>query len=907
MKPIRLEIDGINSYSKKQLIDFEELTSRGLFGIFGNTGSGKSTILDAITLALYGNIARSSKDFINSNSQKALVDFEFELGMGQSRRYYKITRRFKKKESKDKFSSVSDSVRLMVKDSSGEYQVIADKVGEVNTSIKSILGLEEGDFLKSVVLPQGKFSEFLSLGGKDRRNMLERIFGLEEYGSSLSIKLAREKKDLDSKITSIEAIMTQHENISKEVLSELREELKELINKKDSSQKSFELLKKQVQDLKELESDLISLNKLEETARSLMERDSYIGGLEEKVEISMSVTSIMPDLLEYRSTKRDIDRARKELAKNKDLIADLESGQKSIASKLEDLIKDLDTINAKISKTESIKTMDSGQLNRLNDDLNNKKLIFQKNIQEQKSLNETLDELKSIGQKIMDTKDSIKQDKARLELEETRLREFEDLNRESKLRTMAEDLKKEWLDSIHEGKCECPLCGSEVKSPSQIRIDHDMSQEESYYQKNLEKKKKQCDDLGHLISKNTGLLDSYSSRKEKLESTLENLSKDLMDLDIEGYQKEIYELEVYIKDQRNIIEGKNRAYMDLMKEKSQVDKIISDYKLESTRIVTDINFKYQQNQDYDKLIVEKTDQMDILYSGLNLRIGKLGLEVLIGDPDQVDITELKREYTDLDKIRAVKLEIEDHKTKKTQLDLKIGELRIKIGENKLDKEYLIEKEAEYNKVQDELETLKEKETGLSIKIKDTEERLVLVNQLKKDLKVYSLKMDDVKDLEKLLKGNKFVEYLSQIYLKNIVLDASQRLDWITSGRYAIEINSDYMFVIRDNFNGGMRRSSDTLSGGETFLVSLALALALSSQIQLKGSAPLEFFFLDEGFGSLDSELLDTVMTSLEKLHSNNLSVGIISHVEELKSRVPMKLVVSLDEKDASSKCRIELS
>ena len=93
--------------------------------------------------------------------------------------------------------------------------------------------------------------------------MLERIFGLEEYGSSLSIKLAREKKDLDSKITSIEAIMTQHENISKEVLSELREELKELINKKDSSQKSFELLKKQVQDLKELESDLISLKKLE--------------------------------------------------------------------------------------------------------------------------------------------------------------------------------------------------------------------------------------------------------------------------------------------------------------------------------------------------------------------------------------------------------------------------------------------------------------------------------------------------------------------------------------------------------------------------------------------------------------------------------------------------------------------
>src|SRR3712207_4873235 len=89
MKPIRLEIEGINSYAKTQVIDFNELTSRGLFGIFGNTGSGKSTILDAIILALYGRIPRSSKDIVNSNCKKALVDFEFELGLGESRKYYK--------------------------------------------------------------------------------------------------------------------------------------------------------------------------------------------------------------------------------------------------------------------------------------------------------------------------------------------------------------------------------------------------------------------------------------------------------------------------------------------------------------------------------------------------------------------------------------------------------------------------------------------------------------------------------------------------------------------------------------------------------------------------------------------------------------------------------------------------
>ena len=128
-----------------------------------------------------------------------------------------------------------------------------------------------------------------------------------------------------------------------------------------------------------------------------------------------------------------------------------------------------------------------------------------------------------------------------------------------------------------------------------------------------------------------------------------------------------------------------------------------------------------------------------------------------------------------------------------------------------------------------------------------------------------------------------------------------------SGRYALEIDSTLNFVMRDNFNGGERRSIDTLSGGETFLTSLSLALALSSQIQLKGSAPLEFFFLDEGFGSLDSELLEIVIESLERLHSNNLSVGIISHVEELKNRVPVKLLVSSSEAGIGSKVKIEYS
>ncbi|MCG3055783.1 SMC family ATPase, partial [Escherichia coli] len=114
---------------------------------------------------------------------------------------------------------------------------------------------------------------------------------------------------------------------------------------------------------------------------------------------------------------------------------------------------------------------------------------------------------------------------------------------------------------------------------------------------------------------------------------------------------------------------------------------------------------------------------------------------------------------------------------------------------------------------------------------------------------------------------------------------------LTRHRYAIEVDSQGGFIMRDDANGGVKRPVSTLSGGETFLTSLALALSLSAQIQLRGEYPLQFFFLDEGFGTLDGELLDTVVTALEKLQSDNLSIGVISHVQELRARLPKRLIV----------------
>ena len=145
-------------------------------------------------------------------------------------------------------------------------------------------------------------------------------------------------------------------------------------------------------------------------------------------------------------------------------------------------------------------------------------------------------------------------------------------------------------------------------------------------------------------------------------------------------------------------------------------------------------------------------------------------------------------------------------------------------------------------------------------------------------------------LRKLVEGNKFMEYVAEEYLQTVAVNAGRRLLSLTDGRYFLRYEGG--FFVGDNFNGGQLRSDSTLSGGETFLVSLSLALALSAEICARSLRPIEFFFLDEGFGTLDERLVDTVMDSLERLKSENFSIGIISHVEELKHRIDRRLIVT---------------
>ncbi len=227
MKPIMLKLSGLQSYREQQEIDFTELCETGLFGNFGPTGSGKSTVLDAITLALYGKVERAqngTQGILNHSEDAVFVSFSFELLSDAGPQRYRVERRFKRTGDHTVSNSMS---RFICCEADGD-KVIADKLGDVTRCVEEYIGLKMDDFTRAVVLPQGKFAEFLSLKGSDRRQMLQRLFHLERYGDRLMQKLSQRVKETDHQLERFASEQTGLGDASADAVKQAKEHLSEV-------------------------------------------------------------------------------------------------------------------------------------------------------------------------------------------------------------------------------------------------------------------------------------------------------------------------------------------------------------------------------------------------------------------------------------------------------------------------------------------------------------------------------------------------------------------------------------------------------------------------------------------------------------------------------------------------------
>ena len=230
MKPKYLEFCGINSFSRKAEIDFEQLLSSGIFGIFGDTGSGKTTILDSMIFALYGRIDRlkvgSGSEIINYNCDKAYVRFDFETETAQGRKVYRVEREIKRKNS---------AQSLTLSELNGEQiKPISEGVKNTNAKIQEIVGLSFDDFKKCIALPQGEFAQFVKSDRSDRLQLISRLFGLEKYGDQLSAKLREKRAETKSALDTKEGELLAYGELDSAAIKAMQAEIASLKEQKNA-------------------------------------------------------------------------------------------------------------------------------------------------------------------------------------------------------------------------------------------------------------------------------------------------------------------------------------------------------------------------------------------------------------------------------------------------------------------------------------------------------------------------------------------------------------------------------------------------------------------------------------------------------------------------------------------------
>ena len=986
MKPLFLSIEGLQSFQEKQEIDFEKIGRDGLFGIFGPTGSGKSTIIDGMTLALYGNIIRfknnsssESKDYfdieaINKNSQEAKVNFKFKVGEN----IYRVERNYKIGKKSGKLTKTA----VLFKNENNEEIKIAENYKEIYKEVKeNILGLTLEDFTRSVVLPQGNFSQFLKLTGTEKRDMLERIFNLEKYGDILSKKANSHKYNLENSLKSLDIELSAI-GFNEEELNKQTEKFEILEKETENLKKEEKELKAEIQEMEEIRTLEENISKFQKQKDELDKNSEYIAELETKKNMAEKFIPVIEkihkkndyedriNLLndEIKIDKEKLEQAVKQLEAKKEVYKNLEEKEISLEKEKEknyvpqdeflkasedykssiekeSLIEKEENLKKEIQNLEVQKEKLSDDIKNFTDTLNDLEkekseikdvsqdeiLNLEKEILQKKSLYENLEKREKELEKIIFNAECLEDKIKNNNIELSELEETESLYLVNRKNYFIYEIEKE----LHDGDI-CPVCHGVYHKYSEIekensfneeafeKIQQDIRKIKSYIQIDCDKLKEYNEKIIE-IKNEIKIFPSIKDDIENLENQKEALNKKLKE----------------IVDKKNLIE-------ENIKEKTD---ILNKNKILSASAESELNSKINSLNDIENRLKEipeflfSTDELKE-----NLENIKKKNDIFKNTDSQLN--ELRKEKKDIwdtkitvwtDKIKNFETQLiqkeENHKNIKTEylalseeinkvlLENKISDLKyINEIEKSIDKISYMKEEIEKHKndtvyvlkmILDYKEQLKnrnfskEKFENLAERDKIVnmclEKNIRLLGEITKSIEIFNInkkraeeiliekekiekKLNPAKEMTELLKGRKFLDFLSAGKLQSITRIASETLQRITNGRYRINVDEKSDFSIMDNFNSAVRKPQ-SLSGGETFMVSLCLALALANQIQLKGKSKLEFFFLDEGFGTLDSELLEIVFSVLENLKAEGMTVGIITHVEEIKNRVARKLMV----------------
>ena len=1008
MIPVQLTIQGLYSYQEKQTIDFTKLTSAGLFGIFGTVGSGKSSILEAITFAVYGrtdrlNLSGDNRyyNMMNLKSNELLIDFIFETGKEQTA--YRAT--VKGKRNRKKFEDVKALDRTAYKKEGKEWRPIE------NETLEQAIGLSYDNFKRTIIIPQGQFQEFLQLGNKDRTQMMKELFNLGKFEfyykvTSLESKNNAQKQNIEGQLQQLGAVDPEQATIYQAQLTKLEEELKEENRKLAEHQQAEEQLRK-LQELTQKKTEAVKERK------KLQEQEPEFQALEKKItryEQCVNRFKYLLDSLQENHAKRE-EREKKIHIDSKKLKveeAEIERLEKLLEKmkptyeKREELKKKAEELSrlVQMKKLEEIIANEERRLKKGKEVWNDTVQKLEKLKTEQQQLEKTIKEERgkipdlellstirawyiekhNLDKQLLETEKEIE----KYSHQEKEIREevsqmltapvFEKLPEESNYTTCIQHLKtetqkikekqkalneqenhfrvkaqlKSYAEELEEGK-PCPLCGS-VHHPELFKTEdiNDTLEELTEKRQTFEQQLEQISELNNRLN----ILDNQQrtiqrNQKEQIEKKKEQQQQITVHAEQFVWKKyreekaldeafrEAKRIQGELKEHEKALESRTKKLTREEKSKERyqaelekINKSLTVHQTEQKTIVGQLQLI--QPEDYsesevERIEKEKTDllneynriekeltekttslqernkQKDILSGSLKASLSEL-------NNDRKTIESLKKRmdeqltessFQSVDEVvqilsqpldtEAEKLKIEQFKEQLHSVKSSLEQLQKEIGGRMYDAESHKNLLGEITSLKEQI-SQKDQEKGKTAELfKKLKKDLETQASLRKELEKLELRSENIKTMKSLFKASGFVNYISSVYLQNLCNAANDRFFQLTRQKLSLEITPDNNFQVRDFMNGGKVRNVKTLSGGQTFQAALSLALALADNIQKITESNQNFFFLDEGFGSLDKESLNIVFDTLKSLRKENRTVGVISHVEEMQQEIDVHL------------------
>ena len=994
MKPIRLELKEFGPY-KNEIIEWDKIINEPIFLITGKTGSGKSTLFDAITYALY-NKTTGGKDIASLRTKTALdkdktqVNFDFEL----SGKKYRIERTLAYLKAGNK-NLTSGKVALMQYNDE-KLEVIATKEQEVKEKVEGLIGLDDKQFCQIIILPQGKFKEFLLSKSSEKKETLRSLFNTYFYQKFVE-QLQEQAKKIDSShkqkekelITRFEQFDIEEELIKFEYLKD--ENFEEILSIIQSQEETIKIEKKELLKLersfsKEKEN-FIELSKLNDKFTQLKNnkleleelsgKEDYYSRLKLEVEKLKELQKSKDKIIEYSTLLNRLSQLRR---LEKDLLIDTEKYKLDLENNkklelvlnvqktdIEELRKEtidykffynnLNELNlAKTNieiysksleeltlKKETYKELDSSlkvakesyledieEKNILESSIGKLKLDVLKKEQDVEKLEEYNNKLSEVNDKSVKLTVDKKQLKE-LEVEKKKLeQEVELLNKNKE-----QEILNGFLLKLHEGD-DCPLCKQKIEHLPDIP---DLAVVDESIEKSLQKVNKDIIQLETLIKKDEEEIGRISTLLKNLEDTInfkakEELSQLEDELKVENIK--LTDISKVIKTSEDKIKGLNREIeelSELFKNEDEIKQNHLEAKNKIEQFEKNVKIELDVFADYYEKIQSQVEDFDntcnaLQNNGNELLVRKTKLE-----------TEQKNNKTNLlevsKRIENIVDSFTNSKLNKYYVTLEMAEEDIEKLNNLEDYESQINKFEDTKKIivnsiekleeelkelnQPDLEEEQQKLQDIESQVNDFIEKVAILNtRLENNKKLYDKihseyinLLESSKEIREIIafsdvvsgktENRKSLEtYVQGYYLDLILVAGTKRLLQMTNDRYR--------FVRRDEKSkgGGLQgleieihdiylnstRIISSLSGGELFLASLALALGLAEVIQNEsGGISLETIFIDEGFGSLDAETLDIALTTLIDLQSYGRNIGIISHVSELKERIRPKVEV----------------